>query len=249
MLRRSTAGLIVSLAAFAAALTPAAEARQGTAARVSACKTGDTADARSATFYGRMHTVSKSDRMLMRFTLVERFGDGGPRAVDVPALRAWHSAKPGVRVFGYSQTVAGLEGGGDYRARVDYRWLDSAGNLVRKSTRFTPICHQAGDLPNLRPATVSAQAGPAKGTAVYQVQVQNSGAAEARDVAVKLLVDGAATDVDHIDTLAAGETRTVRFTGPVCQSRLQVQVDPFKAIHELLESDNNQSFRCPAYTP
>jgi hypothetical protein len=248
MLRRTAAALALTgsaLALVAGAPPAGAAAKSQTLARVTACKSSDSADSRSAIFYGRMRAIDGTQQMRMRFTLVQRFGDGKPITLDFPALRAWRSSKPGVRVFGYSQTVTALEAGGDYRARIDYRWLDAAGNLLRKSSKLTPSCSQRGGLANLSVIGVGKLLGPVTDSSVYQVTVRNSGAAAASDVAVELYVDGAATDVGHIDSLGPGEERQVRITGPVCKRSLRAVVDPSDAVHETLEADNTSKFTCP----
>jgi hypothetical protein len=210
------------------------------------CKSGDAGESRTATFQGRMRAIPRTDRMLMRFTLMERFGDQGLRSVAVPELKAWRSAKPGIRDFRYKQTVTGLQGGGDYRVSVDFRWLDADGNLLRKKRRLSGPCHQQGELANLKVGgSPSALAGP-EGTAVYFVPITNDGKAVARDVAVELFVDGASPNVGHIDSVAPGETRDVRFTGPACKRNLRTVVDPSDAVKERLEVDNVALVRCPA---
>src|SRR5215212_3748752 len=201
------------------------------------CRSGDAAETRTATFMGRMRAAAGTDRMLMRFTLMERFGDEKLHALAVPELKAWRSSKPGVRDFRYKQTVTGLQGGGEYRVAIDFRWLDADGNLLRKARRLSGACRQPGELANLKVGPPTAQSGP-EGTAVYVVPVLNTGKAPAREVAVELFVDGAATNVGHIDSVAPGETREVRFTGPSCQRRLRVVVDPSDAVKERSEADN-----------
>jgi CARDB len=212
--------------------------------KVLECRTGDSSESRSATFQGRMRAVARTDRMLMRFTLMERFGDEKLHSVSVPELRAWRSAKPGIRDFRYKQRVTGLQGGGEYRASIDFRWLDSDGNLLRKSRRLSGPCRQQGELANLKVGLPSALPGP-EGTSVYVVPVSNDGKVAARDVAVELFVDGATTNVGHIDSVAPGETREVRLTGPACKQRLRAVVDPRDSIKERLESDNADTVRCP----
>jgi hypothetical protein len=214
-------------------------------AKVVECRSSDSGESRSAVFLGRMKAIAGTDRMLMRFTLVERFGDERRHSVSVPELRAWRSAKPGVRDFRYKQTVSGLQGGGEYRVTVDFRWLDADGNLLRKARRHSPACRQPGELANLFPGPPTALPGP-EGTAVYVVPVANNGKAVAREVSVELFVDGAATNVGHIDSIAPGEIREVRFTGPSCKRNLRVVVDPPDAIKERLESDNVALVRCPS---
>jgi hypothetical protein len=235
----------VALAVAALAVPGAADARIAPIASIKSCKSGDSADARAAVFYGRMKQVNGTDQMMMRFTLMQRFGDSKQIKVDLPALRAWRQSTPGVKVFGYSQTVAGLAQGGDYRAKIEYRWLDRDGNLLRKDARQTGVCHVKGDLANLALGDISAGPGPVADTSIYKLTVMNVGKVAANDVAVELFVDGAATDIQHIVSLAPNESRQVSFRGPVCKRRLRALVDPNNAIHEESELDNEQIFGCP----
>jgi hypothetical protein len=214
------------------------------AVKVVECRTSDAGETRAAVFQGRMRTIAGTDRMLMRFTLRERFGDEKLHSVTVPELRAWRSAKPGVKDFRYKQTVTGLQGGGEYRVSVDFRWLDADGNLLRKARRQSGVCRQPGELANLTVGLPTAQAGP-EGTSVWVVPILNRGQAVARDVAVELFVDGAATNVNHIDSVAPGETREVRFTGPACKRNLRIVADPADTIKERLERDNVLLVPCP----
>jgi hypothetical protein len=217
-------------------------------AQVIECKSGDAGETRSAAFQGRMRAIPRTDRMLMRFTLLERFGDESLHAVSLPPLKAWRSAKPGIKDFRYKQTVTGLQGGGEYRVSIDFRWLDADGNLLRKKRRLSGTCRQAGELANLQPGRPTEQPGP-EGTSVYVVPVHNPGKVAASDIAVELFVDGAATNVGHIDSIAAGETREVRFTGPACERNLRVVVDPADTVKERFERDNTAVIPCPAQLP
>ena len=238
-------GLTLTMLAAALILPGSAQAAlKLPSSKVLDCRSGDTPDSRTATFQGRMRAIAGTDRMLMRITLTERFGDERRHAVSVPALRAWRSARPGIRDFRYKQTITGLQGGGEYRASIDFRWLDSDGNLLRKARRLSGVCRQQGELANLKVGLPSALPGP-EGTAVYIVPVVNDGKAAARDVAVELFVDGAGTDVGHIDLIEPGQRREVRFTGPSCKQRLRMVVDPGDSIKERIESDNTDSTRCP----
>jgi hypothetical protein len=235
-----------ALLAFALAVPGQAQAAfKLPSSQVLECKSGDASETRSATFQGRMRAIPRTDRMLMRFTLQERFGDERLHSVSVPDLKAWRSAKPGIKDFRYKQTVTGLQGGGEYRVSIDFRWLDADGNLLRKKRRLSGACRQQGELANLKVGVPSALPGP-EGTGVFVVPVTNDGKAAARDVAVELFVDGAATNVGHIDSVAPGETREVRFTGPACKRSLRMVVDPSDAVKERLESDNVTTVRCPS---
>jgi hypothetical protein len=241
MLRRA----IPFAALFLALTAPAGAVAKTTSARVVECKGADAAGGRSATFLGRMRAMSPTDVMMMRFTLLEQFGDEKLHPVVAPELRAWRQSKPGVKEFRYRQTVTALQGGGQYRMRVEFRWLDSAGNLVRKAQKTTSPCVQKGPLANLEISAVSAQPGAA-GTAVYLLSMRNGGGLAATDVAVELFVDGAATNVGHIDAIAPGQTREARFTGPLCKRSLRAVADPTDAVKERFESDNALQVKCPS---
>jgi hypothetical protein len=191
-----------------------------------------------------MLAIGGTDYMMMRFTLLEQFGDAKLHPVPAPELRFWHQSKPGVKDFRYKQTVTALQGGGDYRMRVEFRWFDAAGNLIRKAQKLTSPCTQPGDLPNLEVRAPSAQAGPG-GTAVYIVPITNTGRETAHNVAVELFVDGAAANVGHIDAIAPGQTREARFTGPLCQRSVRAVADPTDAVKERFESDNALQIKCP----
>jgi hypothetical protein len=202
-----------------------------------------------ASFEARMREVAGTARMSMRFTLLERFGTTGFEPVRVPDLATWRTSKPGVEVFSYTQRVRALERGGDYRMRVGFRWQDARGRTIRSARRSSPLCGRPGPLPQLQIADVRVRPGASAGTAEYAVDVSNLGDLEAEDVPVLLVVDGAALDVREIDLLEAGETATVRFSGPPCAGRLRAEVDPEEEIHESNEDDNRRVARCSGPQP
>jgi hypothetical protein len=239
---------ILALAAVAASVlvpaTVAQAAAPNTQLKVRSCLVGDSARQRQATFYGRMHTVTGASRMMMRFTLVDR-GANGNALVPAPQLAQWRRSRPGVKVFGYSQTVTGLKAGGAYVAMVDYRWVDAGGKTVKTLHRTSAECRQDGKLPNLTITRVAARPGDAGGTLLYSIDVTNRGAAEARGVVVDLFVDDGAADGTRVDSVKPGETVTVHESGPVCAQRLKAVVDRLDTIHETTEDDNVLRARCP----
>jgi hypothetical protein len=199
---------------------------------------------RSATFYGRMDTVPGASKLAIRFTLLERLGRAeGFTKLDLPALRQWNVSQAGVKRFGWKQTVANLHAGGAYKARVQFRWLTPTGAAIDTQTLDTPICR--GPLPNIAVGTLTARAGPTPDTTTYLVDVENNGKADADGVEVSLSVDHAVLDTATIDSLAAGEVRTVSFTGPTCQQEVSVTADPSNLIGERSEDDNTRAFACP----
>jgi hypothetical protein len=236
-----------SAAAAVLVLVPAAAAQAAppTSLKVRSCQVGDSAKQRQATFYGRMRSVAGANRMMMRFTLIDRAADGST-VVPAPHLAQWRRSRPGVKTFGYAQTVTGLEVGGSYAALVDYRWVGASGRTIKTAHRTSGECRQDGKLPNLAITRVAASRGDAGGTLLYSIDVTNLGAAEAKDVLVDLFVDDGAADGARVDSVNPGATVTVRISGPVCDRRLRAVVDRLDTIHETTDDDNVLRSRCPA---
>jgi CARDB protein len=239
-------GRLIAGIAAACALVPATSAHAATTRlEVRHCEAGDSAKHRAATFYGRMYAVKGTRRMAMRFTLIDRSGAGKPTVVNDPALSRWRKSRRGVSRFGFAQSVKGLKPGGVYAVQVRFRWLGAHGKVIRTEKRTSGSCRQQGDLPNLSVTGVSAQAGEASGTELYSVDVTNSGRGDASRVNVNLFVDGAAADSRQLSQVKAGETVTVQFTAPPCESTVRVFVDKGNKINETNEDDNVRRLRCP----
>lgn len=229
--------------AVLAAAAPANAATPLVSVKVSECKTGDQPEERLATFQGTVRTVKGATRMAMRFELLERTpADAQPQAVTVPKLSKWQRSGPGVKRFVYAQTVRGLTAGVTYRSIVHYRWYDAQGRVIRRAERLSGTCVQDGDLPNLVLSSVRSGGGP-KDTGIYAVSVSNTGAGDAKSFAVALILDGALVDSRTIDLLKAGQTTTLKLTGPLC-NRLRAVVDRGDFISETIEEDNELRARC-----
>jgi hypothetical protein len=222
-----------------------AAAKPATLLQVRSCEVGDTAKQRSATFYARMRAIKGTSTMAMRFTLIDRAGDGPPTVVDSPALAQWRKSNPGVSRFGYAQSVAGLDPGGVYAVQVQFRWTNAKGQVIRSVKRTSDSCRQQGELPNLAITRVAARPGASQGTETYSVDLTNSGRGEARFVRVDLFVDGAGADSYTVDQVAAGKTVTVRFSGPACKRGMRMVADPGNSVSETNEDDNVLHSRCP----
>lgn len=237
--------ILAVLTAFPAAsfaARPADFAPTGvTVARLVSCDV--TAPDRAATFYARMDTIAGASKLQLRFQLLERLGRNGWNRLDVPALRQWRTSQAGVQRFGWKQTVDALRIGAAYKSRVQYRWLSAGGVVLDSGARDTPVCR--GPLPNLAVGDLTAKPGPAADTRSYRVAVSNRGKIDADDVDVSLSVDKAILDTITISHLAAGDTRTIAFTGPVCHYGVRVTADPDSSIGESFENDNSQLFGCP----
>jgi hypothetical protein len=198
----------------------------------------------SAVFYGRMRTIEGAERMSMRFSLLQRGDDGRYQQVRAPRLARRRKSRPGVAAFGYRQKVKGLAEDAVYRARVDFRWHDADGELVRRAQRRSRLCSQAGPLPNLRARLVSGGPTATAGVFRYVVRALNAGGAPADQVGVALEVDGSAVDTETVPRLEAGDARLLEFRGPRCEGTVRTAADPAGNVRESSEDDNSESLTC-----
>jgi hypothetical protein len=248
-MRRAVAS-VLALAALAATTAPAAGAAPAGAARLPASVAlVDCSPAKHrAVFRGRMTRVSGSERMGMRFVLLERTGSAGFEPVTAPGLGRWRRSRPGVRAFGYRQGVRGLAENAVYRMRVDFRWWSSTSEVVGGVRRRSRACRQFQALPNLRARVLDAGATSVAGVVRYWVRVANRGTAAVSETKVRLTVDGDVVDTRAVPSLAPGAQRRIGFRGPACRSTVEVRADPDAEIVELSEADNAQQIACADLT-
>lgn len=254
--RRSLQTLVALLATLLAGATAAGGALRpgpgatgsagGAAVKLASCEQGKGSEGGSAKFVGRMRALSSGGRMSMRFTLLERLGDGEFTRVSAPGLEVWRKSRPGTPRFRYAQTVAALMNGGSYRALVDFRWHGQAGQTVRSTRRSSEVCRQPGGAPNLVIGGIEAAPGSSTEAPLYAVRVVNEGRSEARQVAVLLSVDGNAVGTSESALLGPGASERLIFAGPPCQGGVSAVADPGKTIRESAEGDNVKSAPCPS---
>jgi CARDB len=241
---RKLAAPIVVIALTVVAVAPAGGAPATPVAPPATVKLVDCSrEARSATLYGRMKSIEGSERMWMRFTLLERRA-AGFEVLAAPGLGRWHKSKPGVGAFGYRQTVRGLQQGASYRMQVNYRWYSAEGELLASARRRSVACRQFERLPNLTARVVEASETDVEGVLRYGVMVANTGEAAAGDVAVRMAVDDDVLDTVTVGFLRSGESRLLRVRGPRCISSVSATVDPDGVLVESSEEDNVEQLSC-----
>jgi hypothetical protein len=244
--RITLATTLVAVAALACAASPAGAAVTSSDGLVELldCTHGKRAADRNALFRGEMRQVPEAATMRMRFNLSERVGRGSWRAVKAPGLGVWRYAQPDVARFAYRQRIEALRRGTAYRVTVTFQWHDAAGDLVERQRATSPVCRQAGPLPNVRVGSLERLPGPTAGTVRYVVSVVNRGTVPARRVEVSLLVDGAEVDTRGMGKIGARSRREIAFVGPDCTSAVVVELDPHATLRELDRRDNKRSFSC-----
>lgn len=232
---------LLTLALLTAAAAPAAFGAAPLASvRVVKCSIEE----REAAFQARMKAIEGTDRMAMRFTLLERTDVQGYRRLKAPALRRWRWSKPGVQVFGYRQAVRNLPEHASHRMRVDFRWYASDGERIARVKRTSAPCRQFTALPNLTASIVGITPTDNEGVQRYLVLLGNTGEVDVSDVSLRLSVDGAVVDTKPVASPEAGESRSVPMRGPACGRRAAIEVDPDKLIAETSEDDNVHELSC-----
>jgi hypothetical protein len=229
----------LTTAALVAAASAAGAGRPPASVKVESCSVAE----HSAAFYARMKLVDGANRMALRFTLLERTGVEGDRAVRVPGLGRWHWSKSGVVSLRYRQGVRNLEQNATYRARVDFRWYSSSGAELLRARKRSARCRQFTTLPNLVAKLTHIGPGKVSGVMRYESLVSNTGDATVAAVPLRLTVDGNVVDTVSL-SLGPHEARKVVIRGPKCHSLARVEVDPAKAIAETSEADNVHELTC-----
>jgi hypothetical protein len=241
--------LAAPLTAALAPSAPAAQERAPLQARLVACQTGATSATRAAVFTARMPAVEGTERMWIRFDLLQRT-PGAPEyaPVKLPAWGLWQRSEPGRTAFIYTKRVRGLRAPGAYRARVRFRWYDGAGHLQRTATRTTGTCRQPDPRPNLTAGEVTVGGGLGAGSATYLLDVGNEGRGAAGPFAVAMAVAGVPQPPVAVGGVAAGARTVVSIAGPRCApgSTVRFVLDPEGAVAESDESDDVVDRPCPA---
>jgi CARDB protein len=237
-----------------------AHARPPYAAQLASCHRSPRIAGRSATVAAMMRPVPGGTHLALRIALYQRPLGAGRWTLrsDVPGLGVWTTPSDpalGSRaadVFKYRQAVARLVVPFAYRFRVEFRWSDGAGNVVRRAAARTAICRE----PDLRPdltidrVDVTPMLRASHG-ARYAVTIRNAGRSAARGVLVAAAFPSnpAANATHSAGRLAAGASKVVTFSGPACSSAPgppSFTVDPSNAIEESREDDNALAAVCPA---
>ncbi len=245
-MRRTLALLLLVaglLAGGAAAVAAAADhgVPPALGAELTLCATGPEAAERVAEFTGAMPALAGTERMAMRFDLLERrAGRTEFRRVTAPGLGVWERSAPGRAGFVFTKRVEALAARSAYRATVRFRWYDARGRVQRSTARRTPVCGQPDPLPQLR---IVALAPAADG---HRATVVNLGGGPAGPFGVAVTVDGTERPAVTVPGLAAGEQAEVALPAPRCTpgSEVRAVVDPAGRVVERDERDNALATIC-----
>jgi hypothetical protein len=215
-------------------------------AKTTTCTTGEDDGSRAATFTGSMPAIAGTQRMQMRFVLVQRLGEKGAyKRVEVPGWGGWQKSDFGRPGFVFTKRVEALAAPASYRAQITFKWLDKKSHTQRTVTKTSTACAQPDPRPDLTLAALDITAEDAT-HAVYTVAVSNDGRSDAAPFTVTVTVDGVVQPPLPLGPLAAGERVQGTITGTRCApgSTVTVTVDAQGAVDESDEADDTVQRPC-----
>jgi CARDB len=203
-----------------------------------------------------MRPLTGTEHMSVRFDLVQRVGAAAPSGVRAGDLGVWVSpANPTLGqvpgdVWRLDKRVIDLAAPATYQFRVAFRWTGAAGHVLGTVVRYSRRCHQ----PELRPdlAVTSLTVAPVAGDPqhdLYTAVIANRGLTGAGPFQVLFVPGGTpAPMTDFVPSLAAGRSRTLSFTGPVCNSSdpPSVTADSAHQVDDFNRANNTATAVCPA---
>ncbi len=250
-----TAVLLAALALAASSALPAASAAAPPAASLTgfACVTSPDPLERAINVTAVMRPISGTDRMQMRFQLLQRRSGHGVRVLSAPRLGTWLAPSPATLgrnpadVWRLSHPVVDLPAPATYRLRVSYRWLGSDGRALRAETLLTAACHQ----PELRPDLVVRSlavtpSGTQAGEDTYVAVIGDRGARGAGPFDVQLTFPGQ-TLTHIVSWLRARAERRIRFLAAACTpgEAVTVTADSSQTVDDYDRTNNALSVPCP----
>ena len=143
--------LLLTVAAVASGAAPAGAARRGPAPSASlagfVCRPAFSPRDRMIEVTATMRPAAGSDRMEMRFQLLERLPGAAFRVVHGGDLGRWLPEPPAsgqtpVAAWVVRKPVLNLYAPASYRFRVTFRWLEQS-VVVTSETRVSAVCAQS----------------------------------------------------------------------------------------------------------
>jgi hypothetical protein len=212
--------------------------------------------ARAIGIKGVMRPLTGTRKMAMRFELLQRSPGLPVQEVSGGDLGVWRTPPnptlgqlPG-DIWRLQKSVYNLAVPFTYQFRVTFRWTGQNGKVLGTATRYSHTCRQRELRPDLTVTsiTVSAIAGHPK-KELYTAVIANQGVTGAGPFQVLFAPgDSSAPTTDTIGYLGAGKTRTLTFTGPVCDSANPptVSADSASQVDDFDRSNNVLAAVCPA---
>ncbi len=203
-----------------------------------------------------MRPLDGTRKMAMRFELLQRSPGMPVEEVTGGDLGTWRTPSnptlgqlPG-DIWRVQKSVYNLDVPFNYQFRVTFRWTGPTGKVIGTATRYTKTCHQVELRPDL--AVKSITVAPITGhpnKELYTAVITNQGLTGAGPFQVLFAPgDSSAPTTDTIAFLGPGRSRTLTFTGPVCDSTSppSVSADSASQVDDFDRTNNVLDATCPA---
>lgn len=214
--------------------TAAAVARPATLG-VQSCKSNAYYSARQLSFRAKIarQSLAVPQKLAVRVSVYRRNLE--ERKFRKVSSEKWASASdPGVGIYQHDVIVSpdAIETRAEYRAKATFRWSNATTGAVeaRKSV-WSKRCKQRTKLPKLRVTNVASVPVPGSAQMTHTVTVSNTGASEAVNPEVRILLDPTSTVVVQsraIDSIGPKQVATVSLTLPSCKDSAAAFLMPTK---------------------
>jgi CARDB len=258
--RRLVTGL-AAIAALAAVAVPSAAATSASPPPRSqltafGCTHALDPGARAVAIKATMRPLSGTRKMAMRFELLQRSPGLPVQEVSAGDLGVWRTppnptlGQLAGDVWRLQKSVYNLAVPFSYQFRVSFRWTGLHGKVLGTATRYSHTCRQRELRPDLtvKSIAVYAIAGHPK-KELYTAVIANQGLTGAGPFQVLFAPgDTSPPATDTITFLGAGKTRTLSFTGPLCDSASPptVSADSASQVDDFDRTNNTVVATCPA---
>lgn len=203
--------------------TAAAVARPATLG-VQSCKSNAYYSARQLSFRAKItrQSLDTPQKLAVRVSVYRRNLE--ERKFRRVSSEKWATASdPDAGIYQHDLIVSpdAIETRAEYRAKATFRWSNATtGAAEARKTVWSKLCKQRTKLPKLRVTNVASVPVPGAPQMTHTVTVSNTGASEAVNPEVKILLDLTSAVVAQtraIDSIGPNQVATVSLTLPSCK--------------------------------
>lgn len=247
-----SAGLLLSVAANAAATAPRAQLRNFV------CRQALDPANRAVAVEAVMRPVTGTRALELRFDLLVSRGGSltGKSMIRAGDLGVWITPRnptlgqlPG-DVWNFAKPVVELNAPATYGFRVAFRWIGARNRVIHSVVDYSPPCREPELRPDLlvRSIAVTPIANQ-PGMDLYTAEIRNTGATLAGPFDVLFTPgDSSPAQTQAVRRLEPGVSQALEFVGPLCTaaSAPTVTVDSAAQVDDLNRSNNRLTAVCPA---
>ena len=243
---------VVSLALLALTAVAVSAAQPRAQLRAFVCKRAPEPRGRSVSITAVMRPRPGTQRMELKFELLERPAGGASTSVTGGDLGTWLT--PGNATLGsrggdvwiLKHPVKDLAGPAHYRFRVSFRWIGAHRRVLGTVVRLSATCYQPDHRADLAVTSIKVQPATAQSTSQrYDVTIRNDGGTDAPRFQVWFTA-GSVTIKDPEPGLRRHGTLKESFLGSRCLRAKPpvVTADPTHEVNDSNRANNSLQAKC-----